>query len=249
MTRQKGWSIKNLTKGLENTSKPPLCLLVNRPIDKHKQNKPETGQELLVIHSHPMGAVMWKYPTKTVVESVSPPIEQIVEQNHSLHITIEEGEPLPEDAINAPLGLKEEVKITIDELKEVNLGTDDEPRSTYISALLSSKEEMEYVACLKEFIDAFAWTYKEMRGLDLKVAVHHLAVKENIKPGKQAHRRSSGYNQIRIDLENEELIVFQTPKRVYCDKVVPFGLMNAEATYQRAMEKVLDDMLHKNVEC
>ncbi|KAM1220144.1 hypothetical protein TB2_047050 [Malus domestica] len=60
---------------------------------------------------------------------------------------------------------------------------------------------------------------------------------------------SFGYNQIRMALEDEELIAFHTPKGIYCYKVMPFGLKNAEATYQHAMQKIFNDMLHKNVEC
>ncbi|KAB2626360.1 S2-RNase [Pyrus ussuriensis x Pyrus communis] len=60
---------------------------------------------------------------------------------------------------------------------------------------------------------------------------------------------SSGYNQIRMALEDEELTAFRTPKGIYCYKVMPFGLKNAGATYQRAMQKIFNDMLHKNVEC
>ena len=60
---------------------------------------------------------------------------------------------------------------------------------------------------------------------------------------------SSGYNQIRMAPRDEELIAFRTPKDIYCYKVMPFGLKNAGATYQRAMQKIFDDMLHKNVEC
>ncbi|KAM2039975.1 hypothetical protein ACFX1T_013369 [Malus domestica] len=60
---------------------------------------------------------------------------------------------------------------------------------------------------------------------------------------------SSGYNQIRMALEDEELTAFRTPKGIYCYNVMPFGLKNAGATYQRAMQKIFNDMLHKNVEC
>ena len=60
---------------------------------------------------------------------------------------------------------------------------------------------------------------------------------------------SLGYNQIRMAPENEELTAFRTPKGIYCYKVMPFGLKNAGATYQRAMQKIFDDILHKIVQC
>ncbi|GAA0185206.1 hypothetical protein LIER_32494 [Lithospermum erythrorhizon] len=60
---------------------------------------------------------------------------------------------------------------------------------------------------------------------------------------------SSRYNQIRMNLADEELTAFRTSMGIYCYKVMPFGLKNVGATYQRAMQKIFDDMLHKNVEC
>ena len=42
---------------------------------------------------------------------------------------------------------------------------------------------------------------------------------------------STGYNQIRMALEDEEITVFRTPKGIYCYKVMSFGLKNAGATY------------------
>ncbi|GAA0170895.1 hypothetical protein LIER_25057 [Lithospermum erythrorhizon] len=48
---------------------------------------------------------------------------------------------------------------------------------------------------------------------------------------------------------DEELKAFRTPKGMYCYKVMLGGLKDAGATYQRAMQKVFDDILHKNVEC
>ncbi|XP_075083353.1 uncharacterized protein LOC142167094 [Nicotiana tabacum] len=60
---------------------------------------------------------------------------------------------------------------------------------------------------------------------------------------------SSGYNQIRMTPKDEELTAFHTPKGIYCYKVIPFGLKNVGAIYQRAMQNIFDDILHKNVEC
>uniref|UniRef100_J3MCF0 RNA-directed DNA polymerase n=1 Tax=Oryza brachyantha TaxID=4533 RepID=J3MCF0_ORYBR len=58
-----------------------------------------------------------------------------------------------------------------------------------------------------------------------------------------------GYNQIKMALEDEELTAFRTPKGIYCYRVMPFGLKNAGATYQRAMTVVLDGLLYEIVEC
>ncbi|KAG9442692.1 hypothetical protein H6P81_018546 [Aristolochia fimbriata] len=60
---------------------------------------------------------------------------------------------------------------------------------------------------------------------------------------------SSGYNQIRMNPKDEEPTAFCTPKGIFCYKVMLFGLKNAGATYQRAMQNIFDDFLHKRVEC
>ena len=39
-----------------------------------------------------------------------------------------------------------------------------------------------------------------------------------------------------------------TPWGIYCYKVIPFGLKNAGATYQRAATTLLYDLIHKEVE-
>jgi ribonuclease HI len=60
---------------------------------------------------------------------------------------------------------------------------------------------------------------------------------------------SSGYNQIKMD-ENDAIdTAFRTPKGNFYYTVMPFGLKNAGATYQRAMTAVLDDLIHNSVEC
>ena len=49
--------------------------------------------------------------------------------------------------------------------------------------------------------------------------------------------------------KDEELTTFRASKGIHCYKVMPFRLKNAGATYQRAMHRIFDDILHKNVEC
>ncbi|KAK3005480.1 hypothetical protein RJ639_017513 [Escallonia herrerae] len=54
--------------------------------------------------------------------------------------------------------------------------------------------------------DVFAWTYKEMLGLDPKVAVHHLAVKSGVRPVKQAQRMFHLKVVLEIEVEINKLI-------------------------------------------
>jgi len=58
----------------------------------------------------------------------------------------------------------------------------------------------------------------------------------------------SGYNQIKMHPMDEEKTAFKTERSCYFYKVMPFGLKNAEATYQRLMDKVLAPMLGRNVQ-
>ncbi|KAL5574831.1 hypothetical protein UlMin_016530 [Ulmus minor] len=70
----------------------------------------------------------------------------------------------------------------------------------------------------------------------------------------------SGYNQIRMNPKDEEKTSFITNQGLYCYNVMPFGLKNAGATYQRlvnemfakllgrSMEVYVDDMLVKSLQ-
>ncbi|CAA7031555.1 unnamed protein product [Microthlaspi erraticum] len=58
----------------------------------------------------------------------------------------------------------------------------------------------------------------------------------------------SGYNQIKMDPEDQEKTAFITDRGTYCYKVMPFGLKNAGATYQRLVNKIFADQLGKTME-
>ena len=57
-----------------------------------------------------------------------------------------------------------------------------------------------------------------------------------------------GYNQIRMAPEDIEKTTFLTMWGTFCYKVMPFGLKNVGATYQRAMVTLFHDMMHKKIE-
>jgi RNase H-like domain found in reverse transcriptase/Reverse transcriptase (RNA-dependent DNA polymerase) len=219
-------------------------------------------------------------------------------------------------------------------LTEINLGTEEDLWPTFISASLPEEVANKLKTFLRGYMDCFAWSYKEMPGLDPKVAVHYLKIDPTFRPIKQAPRRMrveleekvveetkklinagfireeempewvasivpvkkkngqiricvdfqdlnkacpkddfplpvteiiidhtssyevfsfmdgyAGYNQIKMAVEDENHTAFRMPIGIYCYKVMPFGLKNAGATYQRAMMKIFDDMIHKIVEC
>ena len=68
----------------------------------------------------------------------------------------------------------------------------------------------------------------------------------------------SGYNQISMDLGDQEKTSFVTTQGTYCYRVMPFGLKNSGATYQRLVNRMfqkqigttmgvyIDDMLVKS---
>ena len=58
----------------------------------------------------------------------------------------------------------------------------------------------------------------------------------------------SGYNQIQMAKEDQEKIAFVTNQGLYCYKVMPFGLKNAGAMYQRLVNQMFKKQIGKNVE-
>ena len=58
----------------------------------------------------------------------------------------------------------------------------------------------------------------------------------------------SGYNQIRMDEADQEKTSFVTSQGLFCYEVMPFGLKNAGATYQRLVNHMFRPQIGRNVE-
>ena len=58
----------------------------------------------------------------------------------------------------------------------------------------------------------------------------------------------SGYNQIMMNLDDREKTAFITDRRTFCYKVMPFGLKNAGATYQRLVNRMFSEKIGKTMD-
>ena len=228
---------------------------------------------------------------------------------------------------------KEPIILPADETKKIELIPGQEDRKIGIGAGLDSVFKEGLTKLLREYADIFAWSPKEMPGLDESLAMHKLSVYKDAKPKMQRRRNFapdrqkaiddeidkmldadlicevtypqwvanvvlvkkpngkwrvcvdytdlnaacpkdpyplpsidqlidataghlmlsfmdafSGYNQIKLSPEDREKTSFITHRGVYCYKVMPFGLINAGATYQRMMNKIFSGQLGRNME-
>ena len=58
----------------------------------------------------------------------------------------------------------------------------------------------------------------------------------------------SSNNQIWMSPKDATKIAFRTPIGNFYNTIMPFGLKNADTTYQRAMTTIFHDMMHKEIE-
>ncbi|GKV38839.1 hypothetical protein SLEP1_g46704 [Rubroshorea leprosula] len=75
-----------------------------------------------------------------------------------------------------------------------------------INAHLSSEERNELIELLSEFQDLFAWSYKDMPGLDPDITVHAIPLHSEAKPVKQKLRRMKTEVLLKVKEEVQKLL-------------------------------------------
>ena len=58
-----------------------------------------------------------------------------------------------------------------------------------------------------------------------------------------------GHNQTQMTEEDQEKTAFISSQRLYCYRVMPFGLKNVGATYQRLVNQMFSKQIGRNVGC
>jgi len=241
------------------------------------------------------------------------PLEELVEETQA--------NPLADLCVADPTSLR---------VKNMEFGP---KRTLKINSSLSTSQEKELCSLLRNHLDAFAWNYKEMKGVHPSVCTHHNYIKEVYKSVRQPQRRMnpalkyivkeelqklldvgfiypisdsewvpplvlvpkkngrwrifvnyrelnkatkkdhfplpfidqvldgfagkkffsfldgfSEYNQIQISPEDQDKTTFTCPWGTFAYWVLPFGLCNAPATFQRAVLSILVELVHDAVE-
>ncbi|XP_012837573.1 PREDICTED: uncharacterized protein LOC105958118 [Erythranthe guttata] len=229
---------------------------------------------------------------------------------------------------------KEEAHVQpMEELKVIQLDVNDPTRTTRIGTTLNEEMREELTTFLRNNQDVFAWSPKDLRGIDPAVMVHELNLRPGVSPVKQKRRHfgpekdkiiegevrklleaghireikfptwlsnavlvkkaegkwrmcidfrdlnracpkdhyplpridqlvdstagcamlsmmdaSQGYHQIRLNEGDQSNVSFVTSTGTYCYVVMPFGLKNAGATYQRLVDRMFRGQLGRNME-
>ena len=71
-----------------------------------------------------------------------------------------------------------------EEIEIINLGTEEEKQEIKIGTTMSDDERRKLIALLHEFKEVFAWSYKDMPGLDPNIVVHQIPLMSGCKPVK-----------------------------------------------------------------
>ncbi|RVX11667.1 Retrovirus-related Pol polyprotein from transposon 17.6 [Vitis vinifera] len=154
--------------------------------------------------------------------------------------------------------INERISPTIGDVETIDFGIEDQPRKLKIGSPLSIDENDRLIHLLRSYLDVFAWSYEDM----LVVEYPEWLVNVVLVPKKDGKVRVCvDYKDLNkaspkddFPLPHIDLLVDSTTGHSmfsFMDGfsgVMPFGLKNVGATYQRAATTLFHDMMHMDVE-
>lgn len=174
-----------------------------------------------------------KWSSSENLPEALPDLEKVKIKDASNGENLEEA--LEDGDVHLPLvgtQLSTRSSILIEETQEVNLGTAENPKITYVAKSLSDPEYAVIVQLLQEGVVNFAWSYSDMPGLDPTLVVHHLDVRPNAKPVKQKLHKMHPQVALLVKKELEKLLDAGFIKKIdYSDwisNIVPVAKPNGD---------------------
>ncbi|GKV45238.1 hypothetical protein SLEP1_g52347 [Rubroshorea leprosula] len=128
---------------------------------------------------------------------------------------------------------------------------------TQIGTRLKPEERAELIAFFRANKDVFAWTSADMPGIPTSACPKDCYPMPNtdklVEVASGNERLSlldaySGYHQVPMALGDEEKTSFYVGDEIYCYVMMPFGLKNAGATYQKMVTIVFRAQIGRNLE-
>lgn len=79
----------------------------------------------------------------------------------------------------------------IEDIETISIGTDDDPKEVKIGFTLTPSKDL--IDTLKSYIDVFAWSYKDMPGIDREIAEHKIPIDPNACQREVKKDETRGY--------------------------------------------------------
>jgi hypothetical protein len=91
-------------------------------------------------------------------------------------------------------------------LKELNLGTPEEPRNVLVPKDLDVEFKAQLFTVLKEYKDVFAWSYEDMKGLNPEFYHHKINLAKDAIPVQQCRYRLNPNYIAKVKEEIDKLL-------------------------------------------
>eukprot|EP00253_Pinus_taeda_P014719 PITA_14719 len=111
---------------------------------------------------------------------------------------------------------------------------------------------------MEEFGISAIEIFPDMKGIDPKTCIHHIYIEKNSRPIRQPQRRMNPnlreivkeelQKLLNVAPEDKDKTTFTCPWGTFSYRVLPFGLSNAPATFQRAELGIFSKIIHDCVE-
>ena len=112
--------------------------------------------------------------------------------------------PVPNDWYHGPT---KTIDVRPSDWKEINLAREDEePKIIKIGSQLTDEEVQQYKDLVLEFIDVFAWSYTDLKGMPPEIVQHTIPLFPDTKPIRQLQRRMNPRMQLIVKAELERLL-------------------------------------------
>ncbi|GKV25972.1 hypothetical protein SLEP1_g35342 [Rubroshorea leprosula] len=175
------------------------------------------------------------------------------------------------DIEHRPEGVEQKAEL-VEPIETIPLNPDVPERTVKIGTKLTEEDREELLEFFRVNQDVFAWTTDEMPGIPAELMVHKLNTEPTRKPMVQKRRLFGPEKQAAIDdeiqkllqagfirrveysegvqllLDDQEKTAFYAGDAIYCYVMMPFGLKNASATYQKLVQIIFKLQIGRNIE-